>query len=122
MKLTMIVLVSFLLIFVGCSSSNMDSNQLGEFATCLNDEGAMMYGTFWCAHCSKTKSLFSSSFKNVNYIECDPRGDDEQAEYCIEKKIEGYPTWEFKDGSRLAGELSLQILSEKTGCVLPEEN
>ena len=38
---------------------------------------------------------------------------------CQEKNIESYPTWEFNDGSRLDGEISLTQLAEKTGCPLP---
>lgn len=38
----------------------------------------------------------------------------------LRKKIEGYPTWIFKDGSRLTGEIPLPTLAEKTQCALPE--
>jgi hypothetical protein len=89
------------------------------FATCLTDAGAVMYGAFWCPHCTRTKQNFGSSFKNIIYVECDPNGEDEQSALCIEKEIEAYDTWEFKDGSRVVGEPSFETLSEKTGCSLP---
>jgi len=40
---------------------------------------------------------------------------------CLEKKVDGYPTWDFADGSRVTGEQSLRVLAEKTGCQLPIE-
>lgn len=64
--------------------------------------------------------MFGTSFKHINYVECDPRGDDEQAEFCIEQQIDKYDTWTFADGSRLISEPSLEELSQKSGCPLPE--
>ena len=64
---------------------------------------------------------FGSSKDLLPYVECSTPDGNEQVQICKDKKIEGYPTWEFADGSRLPGELSLQTLSEKTGCELPLE-
>jgi thiol-disulfide isomerase/thioredoxin len=89
------------------------------FATCLKDKGAVFYGAFWCPHCQATKKLFGSSEKLLPYVECSTPDANGQTQICIDKKIVSYPTWEFKDGSRLNGELSLQQLSDKTACVLP---
>ena len=66
------------------------------------------------------RKKFGSSFRYIEYVECDPRGDDEQSELCIEKGIESYDTWEFADGSRLVGEPSFESMGEKTGCVVPK--
>ena len=35
---------------------------------------------------------------------------------CKQELIQGYPTWEFSDGSRQSGELTISQLSQKTGC------
>ncbi len=78
-----------------------------------------MYGAFWCPHCARTKKNFGNSFQHINYVECDPRGENEQSELCIEKEIENYDTWEFTDGSRVVGEPSFEVLGEKTGCEVP---
>jgi hypothetical protein len=91
-----------------------------DFARCLNDKGAVFYGAFWCPHCQNQKKMFGKSEKYLNYVECstpDARG---RTKACEDKKIEGYPTWEFSDGSRESGEVSLTKLGEKTGCALPE--
>ena len=109
-----------MLIFTGCSSTKVSQGKIDEFAKCITDKGAVMYGAFWCPHCANTKKMFGSSIQYIKYVECDPRGDNEQAELCIEKDIRAYDTWEFADGSRLISEPTFEQLSEKTGCVLPE--
>jgi thiol-disulfide isomerase/thioredoxin len=91
-----------------------------EFAQCLKDKGALFYGAFWCPHCKTQKELFGSSAKLLPYVECSLPSGSGQTQECIDKKIEGYPTWEFSDGTRLNGEISLEKLAEKTSCVLPQ--
>ena len=91
-----------------------------EFAMCLKDKGAIFYGAFWCPHCQKQKKLFGSSAKLLPYVECSTPDGGAQTKICIDKDVKGYPTWEFADGSRLSGEVSLAQLVEKTACVLPQ--
>ena len=102
-------------LFVKSGPGNLDS-----FAQCLKDKGAVFYGAFWCPHCQNTKRLFGSSERLLPYVECSTPDGKGQLQACIDKKVESYPTWEFSDGSRLTGELTLQELAEKTGCPLPE--
>ncbi len=90
------------------------------FAQCLKDKGAVFYGAFWCPHCQATKKLFGSSQKLLPYVECSAPDGNAQTQACIDKKITGYPTWEFADGSRLNGEIALEQLAEKTSCELPK--
>lgn len=90
-----------------------------DFAICLKDKGAVFYGAFWCGHCNNTKEMFGSSVKFLPYVECSTDNGKGQVQICTDKKIEGYPTWEFSDNSRELGEVSLEKLSEKTGCILP---
>jgi len=86
------------------------------FAQCLADEGAVFYGAFWCSHCQATKRMFGSSAKLLPYVECSTSDGQNQLQICKEKNIQGYPTWEFADGSRLEGELTMEQLAEKTSC------
>lgn len=92
-----------------------------QFATCLGEKGAVFYGAFWCPHCNAQKKLFGTSKKLLPYVECSTADGQGQTQICIDKKIDGYPTWEFADGSRLNGEIALATLAEKTQCVLPVE-
>lgn len=110
-----------LLFLVSCSPNNYVPTELENFASCLSENEVVLYGTFWCPHCTKTKKSFGDSFDKINYVECDPNGDNEQAELCIEKGIEGYPSWDFADGTRLMGEIPFTQLGEKTGCTIPGE-
>jgi glutaredoxin len=88
---------------------------LDEFAQCLTDNGAVMYGTYWCTYCKAQKADFGESFEFIDYVECT-----EEKEECIEKEIDGFPTW-IIDGENYQGKQPLQKLSELTGCELPEE-
>lgn len=91
-----------------------------QFAQCLKDKGAVFYGAFWCSHCQAQKKLFGSSAKLLPYVECSTLDGRSMLPVCTDKKIEGYPTWEFTDGSRMSGEISLEKLAEKTTCILPQ--
>jgi hypothetical protein len=97
------------------------NNNLDAFAQCLADKGVKFYGAFWCPHCQAQKKLFGSSEKLLPYIECSTPDSQGQTAVCKEKKIEGYPTWEFADGTRESGELTLSALSEKSSCPLPSD-
>lgn len=91
-----------------------------SFAKCLYQKNVKMYGSYTCPHCLNQKKAFGElGFKEINYIECNPRGPNQQAELCLKEGIEFYPTWTFPDNSRLTGELAMEQLAEKSGCVLP---
>lgn len=95
-------------------------SKLDGFASCLKDKGATFYGAFWCPHCQNQKALFGNAARFLPYVECSLPTGQGQTQVCIDKKVDSYPTWEFADGSRLSGEVSLVQLAEKTGCVLPQ--
>lgn len=118
---SLLILGTIIAVLFGRNATPVGPGKYDDFATCLKDEGAVFYGTFWCVHCQATKELFGSSKKLLPYVECSTLDGKNQMQICTDKKIEGYPTWEFADGSRLTGELSLQQLAEKTSCVLPTE-
>lgn len=112
-----IVLVAGIGIFV--NNIPQKPSKLDGFAQCLKTSGAEFYGAFWCPHCQAQKALFGSSVKYLPYVECS-NPDRSVTQICIDKKIEGYPTWIFKDASKLTGEVPLAQLAEKTQCVLPQ--
>lgn len=94
-------------------------SKLDGFAQCLKDRGATFYGAFWCPHCQDQKKLFGTAKRLLPYVECSMPNGNSQTQACVDKKITGYPTWEFIDGTRETGLLELAHLAEKTGCVLP---
>ncbi|MEM4359635.1 MAG: thioredoxin family protein [Candidatus Bilamarchaeaceae archaeon] len=83
-----------------------------NFAKCLTEKGAIMYGADWCPHCQNQKRIFGDSFRYINYINCE-----KNYTTCVSAKIEGIPTW-IIDGRRYTGEQSLQALANITGCNL----
>lgn len=97
------------------------AGQYEEFAQCVTDSGATMYGTYWCGHCKAQKEAFGDSFDKINYVECAIPNVQGQTEECRDAGIEGYPTWVFGDGSRVSGEMTLGRIAELTGCKLPIE-
>ncbi len=89
-----------------------------SFARCLAANNVTMYGAFWCPHCKDQKAEFGSSFKYASYVECSTPDASAQTQACIDAKITTYPTWQFANGSRHEGVLSLQDLSAMSGCAL----
>src|SRR4051812_48088423 len=92
---------------------------LDQFATCIKGSGTKFYGGFWCPHCQATKKMFGTSASLLPYIECSTPDGQSQNAICNAAKIESYPTWEFKDGSRITGEQTLKTLADRTSCTLP---
>ncbi|MFA6000446.1 MAG: hypothetical protein WC783_05770 [Candidatus Paceibacterota bacterium] len=106
--------------FLRDTSTPAGPGKLDSFAQCINDSGAVFYGAFWCSHCQAQKKLFGSSAKLLPYVECSTPDGRGQLQVCRDKKVEGYPTWRFADGTELNGEVPLLELAKKTSCVLPE--
>lgn len=118
-----LILTSAIFIFISILAYlfliSSQTNKLEGFASCLKEKGVKFYGAFWCPHCQKQKALFGSSEKMLPYIECSTADGKGQLDICKEKNITSYPTWVFADESSQSGELSLEQLSEKSGCALP---
>ncbi|OGH86361.1 MAG: hypothetical protein A2493_03740 [Candidatus Magasanikbacteria bacterium RIFOXYC12_FULL_33_11] len=119
-----VILTSIAILFIaGISVLAYQSNQPGhldDFAQCLQKQGAVFYGAFWCPHCNDQKKEFGKSAKYLPYVECSSADGNSQLPVCSNEKIEGYPTWIFADGSRESGKIELEHLAEKTNCELPK--
>jgi len=114
---TAVLIAAFaLVIYLGLRKR---SSRFEQFAKCLAVHQAKMYGAYWCPHCADQKEMFESSFRYVPYVECGVTGSREEAPLCKDAGIKHFPTWQFADGERREGTLSLQVLGSKTGCSLP---
>jgi uncharacterized membrane protein len=83
----------------------------------LRKIGAKEYGAYWCPHCHDQKMLFGKeATKFVDYVECDPKGQNSRAELCqaAAANIKGFPTWEI-NGQFYSGTKSLEQLAEFSG-------
>jgi hypothetical protein len=112
-----ILLVAF--IFINNRTNNPPGPDLSKFAMCLKDSGATFYGAFWCPHCAATKRMFGNAASYLPYKECSTPDGSSQVAECTAQGVKGYPTWVFKDGTRLEGETTLGTLSQRSGCPLP---
>ncbi len=104
----------FIFVFSIRSISEVKNEPSDEFAICLTDSGAVIYGTEWCGHCRDQKKMFGDSFSEINFVDCDLQLDE-----CIGQGIQGYPTWKI-DGQAYSGVQSFEELSQLTGCSLPQ--
>ena len=117
-----VIVVAILVYFNPKSSTNLTTPNTSSaptvsFAQCLKNQGALFYGAFWCSHCQNQKAMFGADAKDLPFVECSTPDGQGQLAICQQNNIPGYPTWVFKDGSRLSGELTLAQLAEKTGCI-----
>lgn len=103
-----------MLLLTGCDGATAYDN----FAKCVTSKDAKIYGTHWCTACATQKREFGASFQYINFIECDPKGENSKTDLCLKKGIKSYPTWEFSDGSRREGVLALGDLAKITNCEL----
>ena len=87
---------------------------LDVFAQSLKEKGATFYGAFWCTHCQAQKAEFGSSKKYLPYVECSTPDGLNQTQICIDNKIEGYPTWTFKNELSLTSEKAPLVCEIKT--------
>lgn len=96
------------------------NHKYDSFAQCLTSKGTKMYGLYWCPHCADQKEMFGASFRKINYVECaikDKPG--ELVPVCKAAGVKLFPSWQFGSESPKEGVLSLEALSDKTGCSLP---
>mgnify|MGYP001205904259 CR=1 FL=1 len=85
------------------------------FAKYLADKGVVKYSAYWCPNCLYQSQLFGrQAYKELNVVECAQDGKNSQTQLCIDKKIEGFPSWEI-DGKIIIGVQTLENLSKLTG-------
>jgi hypothetical protein len=97
------------------------AHKYDKFAQCLSAKHAMMYGLFYCPHCAEQKEMFGESFHYVHYVECALKGPPapELAPQCKAAGVNLFPSWQFGADPPKEGVLSLEELSQKSGCSLP---
>jgi len=109
------------ILFVGAFGAGRyyRDHKYDSFAKCLATKQAKMYGLYWCPHCIEQKEKFGASFRYVPYVECAIKGSPELAPECKIAGAKLFPSWQFGTEPPKEGVLSLEALSDKTGCRLP---
>ena len=83
-----------------------------EFAKCLTEKGAIIYGNDFCHYTSNQLGFFGKSKSYLNYIKCA-----ENEGLCNQKGIKITPTWEI-NGKMYKQVQTFETLSSITGCKL----
>jgi len=117
----MLIYVGILILFAAAylAGRYYKDHKYDSFAKCIAGKQAKMYGLYWCPHCADQKAMFGSAFKYVPYVECAIKGSKELAPECKVAGVKLFPSWQFGMDPPKEGVLSLDALSEKTGCSLP---
>ena len=103
-------------LYVPARSKRVSSPQAVKLAEYLRKSGAVMFGAYWCPHCSRQKDMFGrEAWGVIQYVECSPKGYGADARRCAKKDVDGYPTWRFGNGKVAAGEMSLKGIVEMSG-------
>ena len=98
----------------------------------MSDAGIEEYGAYWCPNCARVKLTLGDAWKNLKYVECDPRckpdatgklpdfcqGFTAQTEKCLALGVDRYPTWMKNDQILYVG-TDLGKVAEISNCQLP---
>jgi len=96
------VAVVIILIAFGIYSS-VKPGDWDDFAKCLTEKGAVMYGEDWCSNTQGQKNMFGKSFKYINYQ--------------VKENLNIRPTWVI-DGKSYERVQSFERLGSLSGCAL----
>lgn len=104
-----------------------------QFTSCLTENGIKEYGAYWCPNCARVKLTLGDAWKNLDYVECDPKcvpdaagklpdfclGFESHTDECLQMGIEKYPSW-VKGNEILYVGTELNEVAKVSGCTLPE--
>lgn len=114
-----ILIIILVIVFAFVNNNKKVVNNYDDFAKCLTEKGAVMYGAEWCSHCKEQKAIFGDSFKFIKYVECP-----DNTKLCLDNGITGYPTWIIGTSTKkIEGfdkNTTMKELSEATSCLLPQ--
>ncbi len=113
--------VVVILLAAACIAGRYYKNhKYDAFAKCLATKQAKMYGLYWCPHCIDQKENVwrSVSLRAVRGVR-ESRAHIGEAPECKVAGMKLFPSWQFGDEPPKEGVLSLEALSDKTGCSLP---
>ena len=93
--------VGFLIIVAVIAYALLSPGKYDDFAKCLTEKGAVMYGEDWCTNTQGQKAMFGKSFKYIDYQ--------------VKTDLRIRPTWVIDENTYETVQ-SFQRLSALTGC------
>jgi len=108
-KYSLILIIVILSVFTVYSYSQKPG-KYDDFAKCLTEQGAVVYGNDYCSYTMDELGFFRKSKEHLNYVKCI-----DNQELCDGKGVSITPTWEI-EGKMYEGVQGLNKLAEVTGC------
>lgn len=102
--------ISVLLLAYSVYSYMQKPGNFDDFAKCLTEKGAVVYGNDACQYTNKQLNYFGNSKKYLNYIKCT-----DNKELCDQKGVRTTPTWEI-NGQTYPQVQTFETLAAATGC------
>ncbi|GBE20220.1 hypothetical protein BMS3Abin17_00957 [archaeon BMS3Abin17] len=104
--------IALILILLALSVNNYMKmpGQYDDFAKCLTEKEAVVYGNDYCSYTVKQLNFFGKSKEYLTYVKCI-----DNKKLCDSKSISITPTWEI-NGESYSGVQSLGALAQISGC------
>jgi glutaredoxin len=120
-SLFILTIISILIATLALAACDKNKTEVKDgpyagLARCLTAKGVKFYGAYWCPHCQNQKKMFGDDMRYVNYVECDPKGENAKPEECVKANVESFPTWVFPGQDRIIGEAKIEDLAQKANC------
>lgn len=106
------IILTLTLLTLSAFTYSKKPGQLDDFAKCLTEKGAVIYGNDYCQYTNRELNFFGKSKGYLNYVKCA-----ENKALCDNKGVKITPTWEI-NGQMLERVQSLEKLAELSGCNL----
>jgi hypothetical protein len=104
------IILIVILIGLSVSAQIKKPGKYDEFANCLTEKGAVIYGNDFCSYTMKQLGFFGKSQKLLNYVKCI-----NNEELCNSKGVDITPTWEI-NGETYSGVQTFEALAAYSGC------
>ncbi len=105
-----LIILIILFSVLSISSYMKKPGEYDNFAKCLTEKGAVIYGNDYCQYTNKQLNFFGKSTKYLNYVKCA-----ENQKLCDDKGIKITPTWEIK-GEMYEQVQTFEKLATISGC------
>ena len=100
------------------SPSSAEAMYRDALARHLTQQGAVMYGAFWCSACAEQKARFGGAARLIPYVECDAKGAGARPDLCSQVGVRKFPTWVI-GGEKLEGVQTLEQLAASSKFAKP---
>jgi uncharacterized membrane protein len=87
------VLVPFAAAFIYAIPTGGGAGFEAALARHLREQGAVMYGAFWCPRCTEQKAMFGDAAADVPYVECAKDAVNGRPDLCEKAGVKAFPTW-----------------------------